>query len=113
MAIPAGLLEASAFLGTMDLSETRNTLLRGGKSASQPAAVTWGSGNEPTTTHTSLRVGDDRRWRISEGLRRPSCSESGTVRAGGVQVTVNRGTDPPGPSYLDHSWTHSCDFPQK
>lgn len=37
MPILADLLEASAFLGTTDLSETRNMLLRGGKSASQLA----------------------------------------------------------------------------
>ena len=66
----------------------------------------------PPPTH-SLHVGDDWRWRISESVTRPSCSEPGTVQAGGAQVTINRGMDPPGPSYLDYSWTHSRDFLQK
>ena len=104
-AITAGLLEANTFLGTMGLSET--------KKQAALATVTWGSGNKPPTAHTSLCVGDDQRWRISEGVRHPSCSESGTLRARGVQAAVNTGMDPPGPSYLDHSWTHSSDFPQK
>ena len=95
----------NTFLGTTRLSET-------GKQAAL-ATMTWSSGNEPPTAHASPRVGDDRRWRISEGVRRPSCSESGALRARGVQAAVNTGMDPPGPSYLDHSWTHSSDFPQK